>query len=552
MTATDPSHGVAVDPGLAPAARRAGRSPNASSPRYAERTVGSQAATARARKVLPARRAVELPGLRPAPDRRPPRAGLADGRRRRQRVRRLRHGLRRAVRRPHASRPCGRPCEAQLDDGTLYVTPCELNAEVAELLAERYGLPMWRFTNSGTEATMDAIRVAQGVTGRDKIVKVEGGYHGHHDEVMISMKPPLDAGRPGRRAARRCPARRASPRRSSPTRSSSRTTTPTRSSGCWRAATCACFIVEPVMENIGICLPRARLPRGGPRDHRAPRHAADLRRGQDRHHRRLRRRHRSLRRRSPTSSTLAKSIGGGFPVGAFGGKAEYMDLITAGQGAPPRHVQRQPARDGGGARPTLTEACSREPTTAAIARNDRLVDACQRDHRRRRPAGPHRAVRRQGLRHVVADAGPQLPRLQGDRLRPGVRAVDPRHQPRRAAAAGPRRAVADLGDARRRRRDALRRGVRASSSTSSRAEPAPRRATSGAGRRSGRTGDRCRPRAVARRAGEPAATIDGQPAATSTDGGGRARTAARASATAGMTPSTRRRRAPGTRNTGTT
>ena len=90
--------------------------------------------------------------------------------------------------------------EEQLDDGTLFVTPCEPNADVAELLAERYGLPMWRFTNSGTEATMDAIRVARGVTGRDKIVKVEGGYHGHHDEVMISMKPPLDRGRSGRRA----------------------------------------------------------------------------------------------------------------------------------------------------------------------------------------------------------------------------------------------------------------------------------------------------------------------------------------------------------------
>ena len=56
--------------------------------------------------------------------------------------------------------------EEQLDNGTLFVTPCEANAEVAELLAERYRLPMWRFTNSGTEATMDAIRVARGVTGR--------------------------------------------------------------------------------------------------------------------------------------------------------------------------------------------------------------------------------------------------------------------------------------------------------------------------------------------------------------------------------------------------
>src|SRR3954454_18784342 len=56
----------------------------------------------------------------------------------------------------------------QLENGTLYVTPCELDAEVAELLRDRYGLPLWRFTNSGTEATMDAVRVARGATGRDK------------------------------------------------------------------------------------------------------------------------------------------------------------------------------------------------------------------------------------------------------------------------------------------------------------------------------------------------------------------------------------------------
>ncbi|HRE02755.1 MAG TPA: aminotransferase class III-fold pyridoxal phosphate-dependent enzyme, partial [Ilumatobacteraceae bacterium] len=49
-----------------------------------------------------------------------------------------------------------RAIEAQLDMGTLFVTPCEDNATVAELLGQRYGLPMWRFTNSGTEATMDA------------------------------------------------------------------------------------------------------------------------------------------------------------------------------------------------------------------------------------------------------------------------------------------------------------------------------------------------------------------------------------------------------------
>lgn len=63
----------------------------------------------------------------------------------------------------------------QLARGTLFVSPCEDTALAAEMLAARFGLPQWRFTNSGTEATMDAIRLARGVTGRTRIVKVEGG-----------------------------------------------------------------------------------------------------------------------------------------------------------------------------------------------------------------------------------------------------------------------------------------------------------------------------------------------------------------------------------------
>ena len=155
--------------------------------------------------------------------------------------------------------------EAQLDDGTLFVTPCESNAEVAELLAERYRLPMWRFTNSGTEATMDAIRVARGVTGRDKLVKVEGGYHGHHDEVMISMKPPISEAGPA-------DAPRAIPATAGITRAVLGDTIVIPYNNVealervLTAGEVACFIVEPVMENIGICLPPAGLPGGGTGD----------------------------------------------------------------------------------------------------------------------------------------------------------------------------------------------------------------------------------------------------------------------------------------------
>ena len=66
---------------------------------------------------------------------------------------------------------------------------------------------------------MDAIRLARGATGREKIVKVEGGYHGHHDEVMVSNKPSLDVAGPADRAELGAAVGRASPRARSTTSS---------------------------------------------------------------------------------------------------------------------------------------------------------------------------------------------------------------------------------------------------------------------------------------------------------------------------------------------
>ena len=62
----------------------------------------------------------------------------------------------------------------------------------AEELCRRFQLEKVRFANSGTEATMSAIRVARAATGRDDIVKIEGSYHGHHDTVMFSVVPNAD------------------------------------------------------------------------------------------------------------------------------------------------------------------------------------------------------------------------------------------------------------------------------------------------------------------------------------------------------------------------
>jgi glutamate-1-semialdehyde 2,1-aminomutase len=76
--------------------------------------------------------------------------------------------------------------------GTHFAAVTEDAVIVAEDLAQRFGLERWRFVNSGSEATMDAIRIARGLTGRETIVKIFGSYHGHHDAVMVSIGVPYE------------------------------------------------------------------------------------------------------------------------------------------------------------------------------------------------------------------------------------------------------------------------------------------------------------------------------------------------------------------------
>ena len=274
----------------------------------------------------------------------------------------------------HMNPAVRRAIEAQLNQGTLYVTPCELDAEFAELLGERYGFPMWRPTNSGTEATMDAIRLARGATGREKIVKVEGGYHGHHDEVMISNKPALDAAGPP-------DSPNSVPESGGITQGTIDDVIVIQFNDAQAlervlaSREVACFIVEPVMENIGICLPqpgyleavREITSRYGTllifdevkTGITAGVGGATKRFGV-----------------TPDLITLAKSIGGGVPVGAFGGKAEYMDLISTGEVLHLGTYNGNPLVMAA-AKATLTEACTPDAVEEAMARNHRLVVACQ-------------------------------------------------------------------------------------------------------------------------------------------------------------------------------
>jgi len=79
--------------------------------------------------------------------------------------------------------------QRQARRGTHFAQPTRDLDAVGENLADRFGLPLWRFCNSGTEATLEAARLMRATTGRDVLLKIEGSYHGHHDALMFSVVP---------------------------------------------------------------------------------------------------------------------------------------------------------------------------------------------------------------------------------------------------------------------------------------------------------------------------------------------------------------------------
>jgi glutamate-1-semialdehyde 2,1-aminomutase len=92
----------------------------------------------------------------------------------------------------HAHPAIGNAISERYGKGTHFAAPTEDAVVVGEELAKRFWLPKWRYTNSGSESTMDAIRIARAVTKRDTVMKIFGSYHGHHDTVMVSIGVPYD------------------------------------------------------------------------------------------------------------------------------------------------------------------------------------------------------------------------------------------------------------------------------------------------------------------------------------------------------------------------
>src|SRR4051794_28408710 len=87
----------------------------------------------------------------------------------------------------HAHPAIGAAIKERYELGTHFAAPTKDAIVVGDELAKRWGLPKWRYTNSGSESTMDAIRIARAATGRDDVLKIFGSYHGHHDTVMVSI-----------------------------------------------------------------------------------------------------------------------------------------------------------------------------------------------------------------------------------------------------------------------------------------------------------------------------------------------------------------------------
>jgi glutamate-1-semialdehyde 2,1-aminomutase len=92
----------------------------------------------------------------------------------------------------HAHPAIVRAVRERIGRGSHFAQPSEDAIIVAEDLKRRFGLPLWRYNNSGTESTMDAVHLMRAATERPKILKVEGTYHGHHDSVQVSVYQALE------------------------------------------------------------------------------------------------------------------------------------------------------------------------------------------------------------------------------------------------------------------------------------------------------------------------------------------------------------------------
>ncbi|HKY15559.1 MAG TPA: aspartate aminotransferase family protein [Microthrixaceae bacterium] len=230
----------------------------------------------------------------------------------------------------HANPIVAEAVEHAARNGMHFAVTVETTVALAEELCRRFNCDMVRFTNSGTESNMTAIRVARAATGRDVIAKIEGSYHGHLDQLMYSVLPGAES-MGGRETPNVVPRSKGVPAAMADWIRVVRFNDAEALEALFEAEgdSIAALIMEPVMMNIGIVLPQpgylervrelctrygivlifdevkcgCTIAAGGAAERFGVQ--ADL-------------------------SSWAKSIGGGAAIGAFGGKAELMEEINRG------------------------------------------------------------------------------------------------------------------------------------------------------------------------------------------------------------------------------
>ncbi|HYL97000.1 MAG TPA: glutamate-1-semialdehyde 2,1-aminomutase [Terriglobales bacterium] len=218
--------------------------------------------------------------------------------------------------------------ESRLKLGTMFGMPHDMEWQLAEEICQRYPVEMVRFGSSGTEATMHAIRLARAATGRDKVIKFEGAYHGLHDTALVSVKPHApDFGDVN--APTSVPGGLGVPK-------ASLENVPVATFNDLNSVErrfrenpgeIAAVILEPILMNVGMCMPRAGFLQGLRElcDKNGAllifdevKTGAKLGWGGASEYFGVR----------PDLICLAKSIGGGFPLAAFGTSRAVMDLIS--------------------------------------------------------------------------------------------------------------------------------------------------------------------------------------------------------------------------------
>ncbi len=265
---------------------------------------------------------------------------------------------------------------AQLADGTMYAMPSEEPVQLAEEICRRFGQDQVRFANSGTEATMDAIRIARGATGRDLLIKIEGSYHGHHDAVMVSVKPPAD-----QLGSEDHPAQVVFSKGVPRATADLTLVVPYNQPEVLErlltehAGKVAGVIMEPVMMNLGIVHPDPGYlseVRRITREHDTPlifdevKTGATIAAGGASEYFGV----------TPDLICLAKSIGGGVPIGAIAGSRVLMESIATGGVAQLGTFNGNPLAMTAGI-VTLTKILTPAAYAHLGALEDRLVSGCQ-------------------------------------------------------------------------------------------------------------------------------------------------------------------------------